>query len=294
MEQESQAYPASPPDATDEVRTPLSPEQERDHQRLTYQLCRLGFGITSLSLILACFSSLLVLSIPFGGRALAVWILNTRWWHWLDVPIVWGSLIGTYLLWGRWNERGWQRRAGLLLVMCGVDMALWFLEHGNDLGLQDSEIGHQWLRNQLGQALGWAEFTLIAGLACDLLAHLGIEHAPEAGKATRSLAATGAVVWMIQFTERTAWNLGWPLQDQGIRSVETVLLYMGTHMIWTITLIQVTALTITTTRQTSRVLAEMEREDRQDDLFLSSTESDGFSSRDSGDPWTSSRDRQPW
>ena len=54
MKQESQAYPASPSDATDEVRTPLSPEQERDHP-LTYQLCRLGFGITSLALILACF-----------------------------------------------------------------------------------------------------------------------------------------------------------------------------------------------------------------------------------------------
>ena len=235
-----------------------------------------------------------MLSVPFGGRALAVWIVNTRWWDWLDVPIVWGSLIGTYLLWGRWNERGWQRRAGLLLVMCGVDMALWFLEHGNDLGLQDSEIGHPWLRNQLGQA------PRMGGVHPHCRPRLRPPVAPRDRARPRGregdpfVGRAGAVVWMIQFTERTAWHLGWPLQDQGIRTPWTWLLYMGTHMIWTITLIQVTALTITTTRQTTRVLAEMEREDRQDDLFHSPTESDGFTPRDSGDPWKSSRDRQPW
>ena len=31
--------------------------------------------------------------------------------------MVWGCLIGTYLLWGRWSQLGWQRRVGLLIVM---------------------------------------------------------------------------------------------------------------------------------------------------------------------------------
>jgi hypothetical protein len=52
-----------------------------------------------------------------------------------------------------------------------------------------------------------------------------------------------------------------------------MLLDLGSTMIWTITLIQVTALTIAAARETSRALSEMDLEDRQDDLFRSPSES---------------------
>ena len=84
-----------------------------------------------------------------------------------------------------------------------VDLVLWFLEHGNDLELRLGDVGHDWFRSHLGEALGWAEFALITSLACDFLVHLGIDQAREAGKATRSLAATGAVVWMLLFSMQT-------------------------------------------------------------------------------------------
>jgi hypothetical protein len=265
MESEADQNPFLPPGSSD-AGAFCSKELEREQQRRTYQLCRLGFGIQSVALALACVTSVLWLMAMFGGRALLIWAKGSAWWNWVDAPVVWASLIASYLFLGRWSERGWQRRAGLLLVMCMVDAGLWFLDHGTQFGLREP-VGHEWLRQQLGQALGWAEFTLIAGLACDFMAHLGIDQAPEAGKATRSLSSTGAVIWLILFVERTAWSQGWPLQDHGIRSMETLLLSMGTHMIWTITLIQVTALTIAATRQGSRVLAEMDREDQQLDQF---------------------------
>ena len=44
-----------------------------------------------------------------------------------------------------------------------------------------------------------------------------------------------------------------------------LLLDLGSTMIWTITLIQVTALTIAATRQCAAVLAEMDREDDEND-----------------------------
>ncbi|MDR3638739.1 MAG: hypothetical protein P4L84_33340 [Isosphaeraceae bacterium] len=276
MEQDRTTNPYRPPIFPGEDRESSSPEIEHEQQRLTYSLCRVGFGILSFALVLACFTSLLWLLPWFGARNVVRAIVNTRAWAWIDVPIVWGSLVGTYLLWGRWRERGWQRRSGLLLLMCFVDSALWFLEHATDLGIHEGEVGHEWLRNQLGQALGWAEFTLIAGLACDLLAHLGVDQAPEAGKATRSLAATGAVVWLILFLKRTAWRKGWPLLDGGIDSPETLLLTMGSHMIWAITLIQVTALTIAATRQTTRILRDMEREHQEHEMLRSSSEHSDF------------------
>jgi hypothetical protein len=113
----------------------------------------------------------------------------------------------------------------------------------------------------------------MASLAGDVLGHLGVEPAREASKSTRALAATGAVVWMLLFCQRTDWNRGWPLQGPRRGSIEAMLLDLGSTMIWTITLIQVTALTIAATRETSRTLSEMDLEDRQDDLFRSPSES---------------------
>jgi hypothetical protein len=247
-------------------------DEERDTLRQTYLLCRLGFAILSLSLLLACSTWILELVALFGGQSIVITITNQWWWRWVGTPIAWGSLVGTYLLWGRWDDRGWQRRVGLLVVMCLVDVILWGLDLGDDLVLRIGDVGHSWLRANLGQALGWAEFALLASLASDAMAHLGVEQAREAGRSTRSLAATGAFVWMLLFCQRTVWNQ-WPLQGHNInRSLETLLLYLGSTMIWTITLIQVTALTIAATRETSRILTEMDLEDRRDDLFRSPSE----------------------
>src|SRR5258708_22631383 len=42
-----------------------------------------------------------------------------------------------------------------------------------------------------------------------------------------SMAATGAVIWMLLFCERTDWSKGWPLQALHRRQFETFLLQHG-------------------------------------------------------------------
>jgi hypothetical protein len=172
------------------------------------------------------------------------------------------------LIWGRWEHVSWQRRSGLLLVMCLVDIGLWFIDHGATLGGWDAEVGHDWLRRNLGQALGWAEFALLASLSADYLVHLGFEQARESSKSARSMAATGAVLWMLLFCERTDWAAGWPLRRRPF-GPEGFLLYHGSILIWAITLLQVAALVLSATRQSSLVLAEMQREDEAHDLLRS-------------------------
>jgi hypothetical protein len=233
---------------------------EDDQLRKTYQVSRLGFSILSASLLVACFTSVLPLFVHFHPE-LSLRILRSNWFQWLDMPIAWGCLIGTTLLWGRWEHTGWQRRVGLLLVMCLVDVGLSLLDHGPDLGMGTAQIGHDWFRSNLGQALGWAEFALLATLSCDYLEHLGVEQARDSGRSTRAMAATGAVLWMVIFCLRTDWSSGWPLKDRAGRpSIEEFLLYQGSLLIWAITLMQVTALTIFSARQSGYVLEELERE----------------------------------
>ena len=249
-------------------------DNERERERRTYQLCRLGFAILSISLVIACLTELLVLPRHFGVRPFVPGLRSSWFWIWIDAPVVWGCLVGAYLFWGRWTHPGWQRRAGLLVLLSLADIVLWFLNHGDDLGLRLDQVGHEWLRYNLGPALGWAEFALIASLACDVMVHLGVEQAAETGKATRSLAATGAIIWMMYFCQLTNWH-AWPLMiRRPVPIAQTFLLDLGWTMIWTITLIQVTALAIAATRQCSNVIAEMDREDADRDPLKPVSERD--------------------
>ncbi len=259
-------------------------EQEREQERQTYQLCRLGFAILSFALVVACLSTALALPRHFGRPAFLPWLHQAGWWQWHDAPIVWGSLVGTYLLWARWNDPGWQRRTGLLVVMGTVDAVLWLIEHGPELGLRTDEVGHLWLRHNLGQALGWAEFALIASLSCEVMVHLGVTQAAETGKATRSLAATGAVVWMLWFCQMTNWHT-WPLEFRRFHTLESLLLDLGSTLIWTITLIQSTALTIAATKQCTRVLAEIDQDATENDLLRSASEQGGGYLNGVGQSW---------
>jgi hypothetical protein len=242
-------------------------ELERDQIRKTYQLCRIGFFLLTVSLVPACILSLLIMVALLGDRPLFHQVNDSPWSQWVYTVSVWGSLAGAMLLWGRWDHKSWQRRTGLLLVMCLVDLVVWFMDRGENLLPGNPD----WFRANLGQALGWAEFALLASLSGDYLVHLGLSQAEDSARSTRSLAATGAVIWLLKFCELTNWDGGWPLRPR--RNMHGWLLLLGSELIWTITLIQVTALIIAALRQSNRALAEMENEDRDHELLRFPAES---------------------
>lgn len=236
-------------------------EFEREQIRKTYQLCRISFLLLTIALVPACIFSLLAMVGMLGDRQLFNLLIDSPWSQWVSTVSVWASLVGAMMLWGRWDHKSWQRRTGLLLVMCIVDLVVWFLDRGENQANRPD-----WFRSNLGQALGWAEFALLASLSGDYLVHLGLGQADDSAKTTRSLAATGAVIWMLKFCELTNWGAGWPLQPWN-GNMHVWLLSLGSELIWTITLIQVTALVIAALRQSNRTLAEMESEDHDHELL---------------------------
>jgi hypothetical protein len=80
------------------------------------------------------------------------------------------------------------------------------------------------------------------------------------------MTVTGALVWMLFICQQTNWSV-WPLQMRGFGNLESMLLLHGFSLIYTITLIQVTALVVSAARQSTAALAEMDREDQEDDLL---------------------------
>jgi hypothetical protein len=240
-------------------------DTEREQARKTYQLCRFGFGSYGAALLVASIAAVLELLWVFRLDQVR-WILGQPWVEWLDTPIVWCRLIGAILLWGRWDQKSWQRRTSLLLALCLVDVVLWFVARGEMLGLHGGDVGHEWLRLIIARTMSWGRMALLSSLAGDYLVHLGVENASESDKLTRSMTVTGALVWLLFICQQTDWS-AWPLQRGGRRNLESELLLHGFTLIYSITLIQVTALVISSVRQSTVVLTEMDQEDQDADLL---------------------------
>ena len=130
-----------------------------------------------------------------------------------------------------------------------------FMARGDAMGARIGEFGHEWLRRNLGTALGWGEFALISSLTCDYLVHLGVDHARDSDKSTRSMAATGAMLWLLLFCQTTQLGACGRCNDSISAIWKASCSHHGYHLIWTITLIQVTALIISAVRQSTYVLA---------------------------------------
>jgi len=241
-------------------------DTEREQVRKTYQLCRFGFSSYGAALLVASLTAVIGLLQVFHLEQVR-WIGNLSWYQWLDTPIVWCRLIGAILLWGRWDQTSWHRRTSLLLALCMADVVLWFVERGELLGLHGGDVGHEWMRYAVREAMCWGRLALLSSLAGDYLVHLGVENAGESDKLTRSMTVTGALVWLLFFSQQTNWAAGWPLQHRAMGGLESELLLHGFMLIYTITLIQVTALVISAARQSTVVLAEMDKQDQEDDLL---------------------------
>ena len=238
-------------------------EQRYDDYLKTYRLTRTAFLFLAIGLVPNAVLKVLFVFGQFGGRRITFLLQETPGLDWLPTVTTWTILIGVTLLWGRWDHASWQRRTSLLMTMCLIDMGIWFLDLGDPQGIGDSA----WFRSRVGYALGWAEFALLASLSGDFLTHLGVEQADESAKSTRSLAASGAMIWLLLFCETANLRDGWPIKPKAQIPRQTLLLDLGTDLIWTICLIQVTALVVAAFRQSDREVRELEAETPDDELF---------------------------
>lgn len=242
-------------------------EQRYDDYLKTYRLSRTGFLFLTIGLApLALLQVLIIVGeVLVGDRQIEMWLQQSTWLDWLPTLATWSTLIGSTLLWGRWDNPSWQRRTSLLMAMCLIDVGIWFLDLGDPQGVGD----WAWFRTQFGNALGWAEVALLASLSGDFLTHLGVEQADESARSTRSLAASGALIWLLLFCETANLHDGWPIKPKARIPRQTLLLDLGTNLIGIICLIQVAALVVAAFHQSDRQVREMEVDDRvrEDELF---------------------------
>jgi hypothetical protein len=252
----------------------VDPLEQRAQLRRNIQKFRLGFSILGLALVVCSLSTIGNLILVFARQQAPIGAQpGIPHWRLIEGGIItWGSLLGVFLLCGRWPDTNWQRRSGILMLMCLVDAVLWTLDHALELGLHGDKIGHEWFRESLGTALGWSEFALIASLAADTAAHLGEPQATDLSKSVRSLATTGAMVWFMYFYFMTRWHpFLWPLQHRG-HNPGTLMLLLAWLVLGAINLVMVTGLSLMAGRCCARALREMAKQDRAQDLLPSRSE----------------------
>lgn len=244
---------------------------ERDRLRTRLRLCQAGFLLSSIGLGMLCFE----LACFWGAgltRQREVWqIVHSAWWNWIfGATIPWATLIGSYFFWGRSTDPSWQRRAGMLVLMNGIDVCSWFLEYGHALGLGLGPPRLNWLQWQLTSALGWLEFILFASLAADILRELGNPGAAEREATARWLSTVGLLLWLLLFIGCTNWKGGWPL-----RGFQPLLGMLATGFLQIVTAFQVTVLSLAAGRQCARVRSKMDHEDEEHELLRSPSERAG-------------------
>jgi len=245
---------------------------ERDLQRRNYRFCWAGFALLSLGLIIASFYAIGTLLLIFARQNPHIGpLLGIPQFEFLiDTGRNWPRVLGAFMLWAAWNDTSWKRRSGLLVMMAMADIVLWTIEHGTVLEIVEQPIGHELFRHSLSMVLRWSEFVLIAGLATDFSQHVGAVQPEEFGKAARTTAATGAVVWFLFFINWVDWSQAWPLVERRMTR-DLLLFWLLQWVILSICLVQATLLCLLASRSASMALREMTREDQGFDPWASAT-----------------------
>lgn len=235
-----------------------------DHgdQIARYRLCGAGFLVSGASLVLLVVSAGLGLLAQFSGDDGLIRLLNDPLWVVLvGLPLSYLAVVGSYLLWGRWRDRSWQRRAGLLVLLNAVDAVVGTLFEGRTLGLPVAEPPEPWLLGQATLAFGWIEFYLMASLAGEVAGQLGEPGAEDRGRRAGNLALAGLVITVLLLLFRTAWAGGRPLQPLPIRSMEVALVLLAGQALRLMAAAQVAGLCFRAAgrcRRTARELVEAE------------------------------------
>jgi len=244
---------------------------ERERQRRSYRLCLVGFSIYALALVVASLYSIGSLLLFFNmqrasiGELLGIPTLEFQ----LDTFRAWSRIASAVILWSAWSDVSWKRRSGLLVMMATADVVLWFAQNGVTIGLISEPVHHEIFRQSLSMALGWAKFVLVASLASDFTDHVGIVNAEEFGKAARTTAATGGVIWFIFFLNRIDWSRSWPLVERQMTR-DMFLLMLGYMVIAAICLVQTSLLTLLASRSAAQALREMQKQDQAFDPWQAS------------------------
>ncbi|MBI1325075.1 hypothetical protein GC170_18070 [bacterium] len=205
----------------------------------------IGFGLSAIGLGALCADNILELGyiLSFAPQ-LRKLLLNPVWRLGVGGAITWLTFFGSYMLWLRFETPKWARASTLLLIMNATHVAFWVAAHHTELGLQDLQIEHSWLRHQISQIMNWAEFACWIALGRELN-RISLEfETPEVDQrrflAYSGFVVLGMVVAILVGGILTDWS-AWPLERVvWLSPMDSLMLATATTMIMLAACMQMT------------------------------------------------------
>jgi hypothetical protein len=205
--------------------------QEYLDQRPRYWLCAFAFGFVGVAALLLSVHSGLMFAAYLQRDMTLLDLLGKPFWAYLvALPSLYAAVIGSYLLWGRWIDAGWQRRAGAFVLLSLINAVAGTILNADALGFELMPADERWSVGTVFQLFGWVKLWLAASLAAEVASHLGVSTARPLGYHAARLAIIGLLATAIGFVVLTEWQAGLPLRHIGaIRDLPTFLLSMAPH-----------------------------------------------------------------
>ncbi len=256
--------------------------------RPNYRLCLWAFRLGAVALGIQAAVLALGVVLNFSGdkslMPLRALVQSATWDWYVGTPLTWGAALSSWLLVGRFAERGWNARALLLSLMNSFDVLLWLHQHAAALQVSFAipYMNDEWARRGVG-VLQWFELYLFAGLAAQTSAGVGFRATSDVARAARGTAVFGLMVWMFAFFSLSSLRFGWARRVDRRFVVEMLLMWEMAATLLAITAFQATVVCMMTARACRTHLAHLKAERDDDALFGPRNAS--FDDRRDEDPW---------
>jgi hypothetical protein len=235
-----------------------------DSQRPRYLLCSIGFWLLTVSFGLLGLCNALPLIGVINNDNRIFQVMSQRWWTLsISLPLSYMGLLGSYLLWGRWSDMSWQRRAGLMVLLSLLNSIAATLIRADDLGFVARIEPAKHTLSVMIDSFGWVKLFLAASLATEVASQLGRPTISEAGRLSERVALFGLALCVALTIVHTSWRDGWPLQRLPARDPFVLLGELGAVLLKALSAAQVATLCFLAaieSRRTWRLLVIAESE----------------------------------
>jgi hypothetical protein len=244
--------------------------EEMADVRPRYRLTGFGLALFSFSYLLLLFDVIVVLAGKFRLLPELDEVGRHTYWLWgVRAPIHALSLLGAYLLVGRWDTSSWRRKSVVLLILNAIEVVNWCLNHGAPLGVPPLPEAYRWSSDLLKLGMVWVGLAIYTSLVGDLLIHLGQRDALTTSRSTCAMSWTGFGLWSLLVLSCTEWTV-WPLQPRFLSRAEAQLARMNFHissLLLMIILFSVTIAGLTASRECARLVRDWTRALDREDVF---------------------------
>ncbi len=144
--------------------------------RNTYRICCVGFAMLTVgfSMIFLYWSVILFSCLTLQLQFLQ-WLETEAVTFFFLIPMVLIKDLGLLMLWGRWTNKTWYRRSGLLMLMAGIDLVYLFYQNSDRFGLDMTLDEHRWMISNIAYLLHWAIYGTVGLIAFDIANHRAVQ-----------------------------------------------------------------------------------------------------------------------